>query len=294
MTLTDDQRKLLAWTVGLALFGVGYRIVSGIRLEQTSLLFIGLPAALAIVLTLTPRSDNAIVTALKGITIALGMSGALLGEGMVCILIAAPLFYLLALIIGIVAEIDKRRRNKQAKLLSVALVPLMLMSMEGVREEWSFHRAESVSVERYLALSPSEVRYALENPVAFDGPLPHFLRIGFPTPRWIRGSGLEPGARRIIRFAGGEGEPGDMTLEVVEHTESKVHFRCVSDDSKIEHWLDWKDSIVTFEAHDDGTLVTWRLDYDRSLDPAWYFAPMERYAVKLAAGVLIDNLELPR
>ena len=111
--------KLIVWVVGLALFGIGYRAIAGVRLDQTSMLFIGLPAGLAIVLTLLPRSENAIASALKGITIAIGMSGALLGEGIVCVLMAAPLFYLLGLIIGIVTEIDKRRARKEAKLLSV-------------------------------------------------------------------------------------------------------------------------------------------------------------------------------
>ena len=111
--------KLIVWVVGLALFGIGYRVIAGVRLDQTSMLFIGLPAGLAIVLTLLPRSENAIASALKGITIAIGMSGALLGEGIVCVLMAAPLFYLLGLIIGIVTEIDKRRARKEAKLLSV-------------------------------------------------------------------------------------------------------------------------------------------------------------------------------
>ncbi len=139
------------------MFGIAYRAIVGIRLEQTSLLFIGLPAGLAILLALLPRSENAIASALKGITIAIGMSGALLGEGIVCVLMAAPLFYLLGLIVGIVTELDKRRAQREAKLLSVALLPLVVMSMEGVSDEWSFSRDESVTVERFLESSPADI-----------------------------------------------------------------------------------------------------------------------------------------
>ena len=291
---TDDQLKLIVWVVGLALFGIGYRAIADVRLDQTSMLFIGLPAGLAIVLTLLPRTDNAIATALKGITIAIGMSGALLGEGIGCVLMAAPLFYFVGLIVGIVTELDKRRAKRETKLLSVALLPLVLMSMEGLSDEWSFSRDESVTVERFLESSPADIEAALATPAPFDEPLPHFLRLGFPRPQWIRGSGLELGDRRVIRFAGGEGEPGNLTLEVVERTKTMVHFRCIEDESKIAHWLDWKESIVKFTPEAGGTRVTWTLDYDRRLDPAWYFAPMERYAARLAAEVLIDNLAEPR
>lgn len=294
MALTDKQKKLIGWVLALALFGIAYRLIVGVRLEQTSLLFIGLPAALAILLTLLPRTENAIATALKGITIAIGMSGALLGEGVVCVLMAAPLFYLLGLVVGVVAEIDKRRARRQAKLLSVAVLPLVLMSMEGIRDEWSFSRDESVTVERFIETSPVDIEAALATPAPFDEPLPVFLRLGFPTPQWIRGSGLEPGDLRVIRFAGGEGEPGNLTLELVERTDSMVRFRSLGDESKIAHWLDWRDAIVTFVPEGDGTRVTWTLEYERRLDPAWYFGPLERYAVGLAVEVLLDNLAEPR
>jgi len=39
--------------------------------------------------------------------------------------------------------------------------------------------------------------------------------------------------------------------------------------------------------------VTWTLDYERGLDPAWYFGPWERYATRLAAGYLIDAVATP-
>ena len=39
--------------------------------------------------------------------------------------------------------------------------------------------------------------------------------------------------------------------------------------------------------------MTWTLSYRRRLDPAWYFAPLERYGVGLAAGYLIETLATP-
>jgi hypothetical protein len=39
--------------------------------------------------------------------------------------------------------------------------------------------------------------------------------------------------------------------------------------------------------------VTWTLSYRRRLDPAFYFAPLERYGVRLAADYLIATLATP-
>jgi hypothetical protein len=115
--------------------------------------------------------------------------------------------------------------------------------------------------------------------------------LGFPRPAATSGSGLRIGDRRVIRFAGGEGHPGDLTLEVTAASERSVTFRVVSDTSKIAHWLDWTESEVSWTAIDSHRCaVAWTLRYTRRLDPAWYFGPMERYAVSLAGEHLIENL----
>ena len=72
-------------------------------------------------------------------------------------------------------------------------------------------------------------------------------------------------------------------------------FRAIEDQSKIAHWLDWEEAEVSWARLDEShTKVCWTLRYKRLLDPAWYFGPWERYAVRLTAGYLIDNLATPQ
>ncbi len=60
------------------------------------------------------------------------------------------------------------------------------------------------------------------------------------------------------------------------------------------HFLDWRESLVEWQSIDAHTTkVTWTLRYRRGLDPAWYFGPIERYAVGLAAGYLIESVATP-
>jgi hypothetical protein len=68
----------------------------------------------------------------------------------------------------------------------------------------------------------------------------------------------------------------------------------VSDTSKIAHWLDWRQAEVRWTAvRPNRTRVRWTVRYTRRLDPAWYFGPWERYAVRLAAGYLVENVATP-
>jgi hypothetical protein len=97
---------------------------------------------------------------------------------------------------------------------------------------------------------------------------------------------------RLVRFQDGM---GNMTFVVARHDRGRVVFEPLADTTPIGQWLDWRQSEVTFGRIGEGrTRVTWTLRYRRNLDPAWYFGPWERYAVRLTAGYLVDTLAAPR
>lgn len=296
-TITRAQWSLLGIIIAFTLACIIYRLLVHSRLEQTSALFIGLPALLAAALALTPRARSATGMIMKGMTIALLMSGPLLGEGFICIIMAAPIFYGVGLVVGLIVDYSKRRREEEKlskQTFALMLLPFLLFSMEGASDRLSFARDETVVVERVIAAGPGDVEQALSRQPRFDKRLPLYLRMGFPVPATCSGEGLNTGDRRIVHFAGGEGKPGDLVLEVAERESGRVRFRAVSDSSHISHWLDWKQADVSWTQLDsEHTKVRWSLSYARRLDPAWYFGPWERYAVGRAASYLIDTLATP-
>jgi hypothetical protein len=288
--ITRQQWTLIVTILALAIAGTLYRVFVLHSLEQTAALFIGLPAVLAIVLTLAPAAKSATGLILKTTTIALLMSGPILGEGFICVIMTAPLFYLVGAIIGMV--VDRRRRNEKSVTLQViVLIPILLSSLEGVTPSLTFPTREEITVRKILNGSPADVERALAQRPVFEKQLPPFLRMKFPLPASTSGDGLSIGAARTIHFAGGEGKPGDLTMRVTERDPSSVTFTAESDTSHIAHWLTWRTSHVAWRPAGPGrTEVAWTIVYDRELDPAWYFSPLERYAVRLAAEVLIENV----
>ena len=278
---------VLAVTAGT----VAYRIIAHERLEQTSLLFIGIPAMLAVILTLTPKAKTARGAIVKGLTVALLLSGPLLGEGFICVLMASPIFYAVGIAIG--AIVDANGKYKQTTLSCLVLI-LLPMSFEGSSSKLSFNRHETVHALQVVNASTQEVQFTLSRSPRTDLRLPFYLRMGFPRPLEAHGEGLQLGATRTIHFAGGEGRPGDLLMRVEESRPGYVRFRAISDQSKVAHWLDWNSSEVEWTALDaTHTRVTWTLHFDRRLDPAWYFRPWERYAARLAADYLIQANAAP-
>ena len=208
---------------------------------------------------------------------------------------SAPIFILAGTVVGALINWVRKPNDAGATRwrasLGIALLPL---SVEGVIPRFEFDRDERVSVTESVAATPVEIRAALARPPRFDRELPAFLRLGFPVPSHPHGAGLEVGAQRSVTFAHGEHHSGALVMAVSAVDSASVTFSVVSDSSYVTHWLAWQGATVEWRPAGDGrTDVTWTLRYRRRLDPAWYFAPLERYGVRLAASYLAETLATP-
>lgn len=293
------QNIVIALAIGLTGASIGVRIIQDVHLGQTAVLFVGLPAILAIAVVLTPPARTATGVILKTATIVMLLAGILLGETLICMLIASPLVYLVGFAIG--APIDRARRAKargqSGARYHVIIAAVLLAGLEGAVPGLDVPRHAEVTVTRHIDASPAQVRAALARRPDFDRRRPPLLRIGFPQPIGAAGAGLAVGDRRmvVIRGAGHHGTTvtGRLVMDVTASTPGGVTFTTVEDTSRIADWLTWNESVVTWEADGTGTRVSWTLRYERELAPSWYFGPVQRGAVHLTAGYLIDALATP-
>jgi hypothetical protein len=287
----------------VAIASLMYRALVAHHLQQTAALFIGIPSVLAIIVTVgvSPRSATGVIC--KAVTIGLLVSLLFLGEGAVCVLMSAPLFYTVAVLIGVSADLMRRRSREPAgtSLRSVVLLAVLPFAMEGVVPATSLNRDELVTATAIVPAPAADVARAIYEPPRFERPLPGYLRIGFPRPSITRIARTDHGARWEIEVRGGEMridgiEPrtGTLVLDVIEARPQSVRWRATSDDSHMTHYLTWQESSVAWKAVGPrSTEVTWTLRYRRGLDPAWYFGPWERYAARLAARYLIGAVATP-
>ena len=281
-----EQWYLIAVMVAFTVAGALYRGLVAHNLNHTALMFLGVPLVLAVVLALSPKAESATGGIMKGMTLALLLLAPLLGEGMICILIASPLFYLIGLIVGWI--LDRQRGSKGLKLscVSVLLLPLCL---EGTTPAWTVERTQTVSATRVVDAPVANVEAALAQSPALATVLPAALKIGFPVPLEASGSGLQVGAARTIHFTGAEGAPpGDVTVRITQSGPGHLHSVVTCNETKLAQWLEWTGMDVTWHAIDAShTSVTWTIAFERNLDPAWYFAPLEGAAVREVAAYMI-------
>jgi hypothetical protein len=277
----------------LILGAVFYWMVRGLGFGHTSLMFVGIPVVLAIILVLAPTPRSATGSILRGMTVALLIVAPLVGEGYLCILLASPLFLAVGVVVG--ALVDSSRADRSTTLSCIAIVFLPL-SLEGIVPQLTHNRTQSVEATQMVNAPAAQIEAALAQSPNITTALPLFLRAGFPRPLEAYGSGLALDSLRTIHFTGAEGDPpGDLVMRVAAAKTGYVRFETISDSSKLLQWVRWRSSEVTYRPIDPThTVVTWRISFDRQLDPYWYFGPWEQFAVGQAANYLITANATPR
>ncbi len=304
MDLHQDKKNLsLNWRLFFMILlfiiaGLYYFVLKKVNLNNSAALYIGLPIILALGLSLYPTKSHLGQTN-KYITIALLLSSLFFGEGYICILFSAPIMYVVGGFIAVAADRKAHNKNK-SNFHSIAIIgSLSLMSLEGTSPLMTVPRDTQIVVSEIVPASQQEILNQLSKPMQFVTPKPYFLRI-FPCPVQNSGMGLNVGAIRKSHFVAykkiwWDRISGELIMKITQSTPDHIQFSVIKDDSYLHHYLHWKDSDISLAAIDaTHTRVTWKLSYTRLLDPAWYFGPLEHYAVSLSAHQLIENVATPR
>ena len=264
-------------------------------LNESALLYIGMPTILAFLMAMTSPSKSAVGGTLKAITLIILISGPLLKEGFICMLMAAPIFY----IVGVLAAwpFDYYRKRKAANKLNVMIIPtlLIIMSFEGTSPKLSFERHNIIERSLEIPASVAEIKQRLAQSRSLKKTDSWFLKL-FPRPIWVESNGVAVGHTqtvdiRYFKWIFWNEQRGETVFEVIENKPLSIHYKLKKDASYLHHYLTWKETMIEFEPlSTQRTKVTWRIHFSRKLDPVWYVQPMQRYAVGQVAEILMASL----
>ena len=295
---TRAQWTLVGVIVALSVGAAAYRLLKWQRLDETAALFVGLPAILAIALALTPRAKSATGMVMEGLTIALLLSGPLLVEGFVCVLMAAPLFY--AVGAGVGWAMKQRRakarapppRTAEAARFARRSSPLLFaLSLEGVHPALELPRDVSVTAVKRVAAAPAAVEARLAAPPV--------------SPRRCRCScgSASPPERRRGRRPGGRRHPHPPLRPRRRAQEARLRRRRARarlrplPRPRRRHqdrpWLTWRDAEVRWARARRCHRRRGVSLHSAPPSPGWYFGPLESYGASAAADYLIDSLATP-
>lgn len=280
------------------------RLLIGYDFHESALLYIGIPYLVAVVLSLyLPHQDGASLGARYGrllmynLVVMLG-SSIVLFEGFICVLMFLPIFLLFVLIAFIV---DYCRLKLGRSGLSVHIasgLAVAALAMEGAMPGWEQPRFEAVTATAVVDSDPAGIHQKLAQPIEFVNEPSGFLRL-FEMPSKVFAGSLNEGDVHVIEYTYRRWfltntHQGSARL-LIKHVEpDKIETEFLSDDSYLSNYLRLLGtSIELSPVADQKTRVTLTVRYDRKLDPAWYFGPLQRFAVKQMARHLIATVITP-
>ena len=269
--------------------------------RHTGLVYIAVPFAVGLcLLVLRPRKKGQGVFVRYGFLlmdslIVMFMTSAFLFEGFLCVLFFMPIYFGIVSLVFLV-DLYREKVVLRRRLYSFALPALVLVaSLEGTTDELSFERENRVTSTRVVALSLDEIKANLARPFELGDSAAFLLRV-FVMPSRIQAGSLQAGDVHTIdydycRWFVTNCHSGSMALEISSVSDRRIATRILHDDSYISHYLHLRGTEILLAPMPDGrTLVTLSVDFERRLDPAWYFGPLQRSAVTQMAGHLIDEI----
>ncbi|NRB38075.1 MAG: hypothetical protein HRU20_06355 [Pseudomonadales bacterium] len=303
MNIDADKRQWLVLILLIAGFSLGVRLLSHYHFETTALLYVGMPMGIAVTLILF-TGDSASVNwklrywnHLRAATIVMLGSSVILFEGFLCVLMFLPIYFTVVLFIFLVECIYRALKKDNKATLPVHILPLLLLasSMEGTLPQLSFPRFNEVSYSKVVDADIQQIKLNLQKPINLGEDMPAFLSL-FPMPYAVEAETLKAGDIhrsyfRYHRWFVTNTHEGYMDIKLVEVGDRHIRTEVVADTSYLSNYLTLHGTLIELEPlADNKTRVTLKVSYKRKLDPAWYFGPLERFAVKQTAGYLIDKV----
>jgi hypothetical protein len=286
----------------IILFAAVVRLLIKAKLDHSSLLYLGVPFLLAMaLLTMSSREKNHnnyktdYMNLLRDSLIVMLGSSLILYEGFLCVLMFMPIYFGVILLVFLVDSVWQSF-SKTNRLSAHALPILMiLMSLEGTTESLSFNRYHQVEASQIVGLSIEEIKQNLSKPIDLEQTRPWFLHL-FPVPYQIDAGSLKAGDVHVIHYRYKKWfftniHEGTASLQIADVDDHHIKTVFLSDSSYISNYAKLLGTTIHLEPIDqEHTRVTLKISFKRKLDPAWYFAPLEKYTVTKTADYLISNI----
>ena len=305
----DKNKAKIKWNIILlmiALCSISIRLLMHYRFDQSALLYIAVPFCIALILTwlVKPNPNKSwkkqfFNLSIISLIIMLG-SSIVLFEGFICVIMFMPIYFFVIFLVFIFKYLSEKFRDRKTNQLFSHVLPIILIlsAFEGTHPELSIQRHNTVLVTQIIDSNIEQIMNKLNAPIYLQKDRDWFLEL-FPMPYKIKATNLRKGEVHEIYFryhrwfiTNTQEGSMKMKIENVEHNQIETSF--VADTSYIAKYLKLKSLKLKFiPITHEKTQIEFSISYERLLDPAWYFDPLQRYGVTKSIEFLLDEVVNP-
>lgn len=266
-----------------------------------AILYVGIPTLIAALLLVTTKKpvnpdwkSRFARVARYSLIIMLG-SSALLFEGFLCVLMFMPIYFGVILIVFLIKLAYEHNRSRSRMHLHILPLLLVLAASEGIHPDLSFNRYNEVTSTKVVNASIAQIKHNMIQPVELEQSRHWFLAL-FPMPYQLDIGALEEGEIHTVhyryhRWFVTNTHEGYARMKVAEVSGRRVRLQILEDTSYLSNYLKAHGTEINMKPLGAGqTEVKLTIKYDRLLDPAWYFDPLQYYTAGLLGDYLIGAM----
>lgn len=280
------NRYLLGLLTVSGVFGVLYWILVRVEGLTSASMFVGIPVILGWLIGLMPLK-NTVAAAAQYTTLILCIIAPLVGEGVICILMAAPIVYPIVLVVAFLVKSshDKARSKLGAVVVMMPYLFGILQPVDPAKTSDEF-----IYNSVLIAAPPEIVWNTLEDlDLRISDNRPWLLRLGYPVPMRISSKGMNRGDRRLIEFNNGT---------ISAHVSQVVPYKSMTLDLSIQdshgeffdRWVDLSEmQFHLVRVGTTHTLLIHSAKYKPKLALRWYFAKIEKFTSRLLEEYLLGE-----
>jgi len=225
-----------------------------------------------------------------GVIIFMGflLAGAL--EGLICVLMALPLF-LIMVYIGyyVQKKFSKKNDHTDNPQVLVTITPILLLLFLTPIERMIVPEPEVVTIVNtaYLEFAPEIVFDEVKQMEKLDADKPIGLQLGLPSPLRCQLMADTIGAQRHCYF-----KKGEIIAEITEYERGKILKMDVIDYTLTgKDWFQFVDATYAMQAQGTGTLITRTSSYRSILHPRMYWQPLESWGIEQEHVFVLNSLK---
>lgn len=290
----------------IAVFSISIRLLGHYKIHASALLYIAIPFVIALALTIfTNKTHNGHWASkywniTRDALIVMLASSVVLFEGFVCVAMFLPIYFFMIMLALLSEYIWRISREKSHGKLSMLILPALILvsSLEGTHPKLSLNRLNQVSASTVVDAGIAEIKENLTKPIQLGTSRPWFLKI-FPMPYRINAESLNPRDvheihYRYQRWFFMNTHEGRALLKIAEVGDNHIKTEFIEDNSYISNYMTLRGTHIRLQPITESkTRVTLTIAFERKLDPAWYFGPLERYGIRKTADYLITEVIAP-
>ena len=215
------------------------------------------------------------------------LAGAL--EGLICVLMALPLF-LGMLYIGYQTQKGiVKKKPKDSQKLMVTLSPLVLLLLLNPIEQMIIPQPKLITIQNSIELdyAPEIVFDEVKKMDKLDADKPIAMLLGLPAPYRCELEADTVGAKRNCLFKNGK-----IIAQITKYEKGKVLEMDVIDYTLTgRDWFQFVDATYTFEEKNNKTIITRTSSYKSILNPRIYWEPLEKWGIEQEHEFVLNSLK---